>query len=282
MLASCGPVGWEYNIMINYKTKIKQFIAKLQNHKLVTFAVVVSTVIMISAVGYLLLSQHSWSDYEASYVTHINDAKLDIDHVVIRTLSEKNVSSSDKINNLLNLKSNLIKGSESYCKVDAIIKWQSFAKQLAEKVDICEQRKQNLDLLLAKIGNVAEYLKAEQGLSVIISTAVDNTNKNNQSDKWSKIEAYWSQAITDAAKLTDISQFNAIKTIAISNLTVIANTWHQMSGANDAKNRQQFEDARTNLAKAYAGLVAISDVSTKQFNTLVAELNASYAKANLD
>lgn len=210
--------------------------SKLRAHKLVTI-IVFALLIIILVTGGLLLSQRAWINYEANYSKTINNAKADIDNVIANTLSDRNVSSANKINGLLQLQTKLTKDAETYCKVDNMIGWQSFIKQLSDKMGICQQRKQNVDQLLDKIGNMAAYLKAEQSLSTIISKVIVKTDQNNQADKWNKIEAYWRQAVVDISGLADTYLFSTTKAVATSSLSGIADSWQRLSNANDVKDR---------------------------------------------
>lgn len=254
--------------------------SKLRARKLVTTLVFALLLITILVAGGLLLSQRAWINYEANYSKTINNAKADIDNVIANTLSDKNVSSANKINDLLQLQTKLTKDAETYCKVDNMIGWQSFIKQLSDKMGICQQRKKNVDQLSNKIGNMAAYLKAEQSLSAIISKVIVKTDQNNQADRWNKIEAYWRQAMVDASGLDDTYLFSVTKAVAISSLSGVADSWQRLSNANDVKDRQKFETERTDLGKSYTGLAAISNTSKEQMDKMIAEFNVSYEKIN--
>lgn len=266
--------------MANYLNKIKQIMSKLGRHQLAVLVIISSLILIILAVCGILLSQRAWSDYESGYAKNINNAQADIDNVITNILPNANISSTNKINDLSQIQVRLTQDMGTYCVVDKMVGWQNFIKQLSDKMSVCSRQKENLRQLLEKVGNVVAYLQAEQSLSATISKAVNETDQNNQADKWKNIEAYWRQAATDVSILTDVYLFNATKAAAVSSINNIADSWQRLSSANDARDRSKFEAERTNLTKVYVGLTTISDVSVKQFNTLITELNTSYKKIN--
>lgn len=266
--------------MVRYKTRIKRIISKLRVHKLMTIIVITLSTAVILIIGGLLLSQRAWNNYETNYSKNINNAKAGINNTIINTLSDTNTSSTSKINDLLQLQSKLVKDAKTYCKVDTVIGWQIFMKQLSDKMKTCQQQEENISQLLDKIGNMAGYLKAEQSLSDIITKVINETNQNNQADKWNKIEAYWRQAVVDVSGLGDTYLFGATKAVAISSLSSIADSWQRMSIANDIKDRQKFETERADLDKSYAGLAVVSEISKEQVDKMIVEFNVSYEKVN--
>lgn len=268
------------NKMVKYKTRIRRIISKLRTHKPVAIIAVILFIIVVLSMGGLMLSQRAWNNYETSYSKNIYNAKVDIDSVIINTLSDTGMTSISKINDLSLLQTKLSKDVGTYCKVDDIIGWQSFIKQLSDTVNVCQKRKENMLQLLDKIGNMAAYLKAEQSLSTIISKVIVKTDQNNQADKWNKVEAYWRQAVVDISGLDNTYLFSATKAVAVSSLSGIADSWQRISSANDVKDRQKFEIERTDLDKSYAGLAAVSDTSKEQMDKMIAEFNVSYEKIN--
>jgi len=239
-----------------------------------------ASLLLISIViGVYFLSQQIWSDYEAGYNRHFESAKTDIDGVILQNLTGSKANSTDKLNSIAQIQTKLIGEMTAYCEVNSLIKWQSFVKQYSDKINDCERKKELLNQLLIYLGETIGYLKAEQELAAIILRANTGTNQNNQADKWSEIEAFWRQAVTDTSKLTDTDKFNPTKTIAINNLTKVADVWQQLSSANQAKNRQQFEEASSNLDLAYTSLTEISDSSTAEIKKLISDLNNSYETA---
>lgn len=231
------------------------------------------------AIGIYFLSQQIWSDYEIGYNRHFESAKTDIDSVILQTSTEPKANSTDKLNSIAQIHTKLTGDITAYCEVNSLIKWQSFIKQYSDKINDCERKKELLNQLLIYLGETIGYLKTEQELTAIILRANTETNQNNQADKWSEIEAFWRQAVVDTSKLTDTEKFNPTKTIAISNLTKVADVWQQLSSANQAENRQQFEEARSNLDLAYDSLAEISNSNSVKAKKLISDLNNSYEAA---
>ena len=261
------------------KLRLRKIISKLRVHKRATIIVLASLLFLAIAVSGLLLSERAWSDYETSYNGHFDSAKTDIDKAISQTLSKTSTNLTDKLNNIIQIQAKLTADAKIYCETSSLIGWQSFIGKYSDKIKNCQQQKENLGRLLVSLDEITGYLKAEQQLAAIISVAGTKTDQNNQADKWNKIEAFWRQATTDASKLPDTNQFKPVKTLAVNGLTKVADTWKQLSSANDAKNRQQFEEAHSNLNLAYTSLVAISDSSKAETVKLVASLNDNYGKA---
>jgi len=253
--------------------------SKLQNHKRLAIILLASLLFLLVVIGGLLLSGKIWNDYETNYGIHFDSAKTDIDKVILQTSSKSGVNSVDKINDIAQTQVKLTEDGKTYCEISPLVKWQSFIKQYSDKINDCERKKELLNQLLIYLGETVGYLKAEQELATIISRANTETNQNNQVDKWGEIEAFWRQAIVDTSKLTYTDKFNPIKTIAISNLTKIADAWQQLSSANQAKNRQQFEEAHSNLNLAYNSLVEVDDSSSVESKKLISDLSNSYEAA---
>ncbi|HZJ34908.1 MAG TPA: hypothetical protein VFD55_02790 [Candidatus Angelobacter sp.] len=264
--------------------KLKHFkhhriISKIRIRKRATIILSVSLLLISIAIGAYFLSQQIWGDYETGYNRHFDNAKTDIDSVILQTSTESEANSMDKLNSIAQIHTKLTGEVTAYCEVNSLIKWQSFVKQYSDKINDCERKKELLNQLLIYLGETVGYLKAEQELTAIILRANTETNQNNQVDKWSEIEAFWRQAIVDTSKLTDTDQFNSTKTIVISNLTKVADAWQELSSANQAENRQQFEEAHSNLDLAYDSLAEISDNSDVEVKKLISDLNNSYEAA---
>lgn len=248
-----------------------RIISKLRAHRRATIIVFFSLFFLAISVGCYFLSQRIWKDYEIGYNQRFDSAKTDIDKAILQT-------PADKLNNITQTQTKLSEEIKTYCEVNSLIKWQSIISQFADKMSGCEQKKERFSGFLVELGELTGYLKAEQELATIISVAKTKTEENNQADKWAEIEAFWRQAVTETSKLTDIDQFKAIKILAGSNLTKVADAWQQLSSANLTENRQQFEEAQTNLDQAYNSIVEISDSSKAQVKNLVKDANNSYEK----
>jgi hypothetical protein len=223
--------------------------------------------IIIAAVG-LFETQCAWNNYEKNYNQHFAIAKVDVDKVI----------SINKLNSIIQTQTKLTDEIKSYCEVNPLIKWQSFIAQYLGKINDCNRQKTELGQLLTDLSKVTGYLESEQKLSAIISGASDKTNTDNQAGKLSGIEAYWRQAVADVSKLPDTEQFKAIKTLAGTDLASIADAWKQLSSANDAKNKQQFEDAHSNLNQAYTSLAVVGDNGKVEADKLITVLGADYGK----
>ena len=230
--------------------------------------------IIIGLIFSVIISQQKWNDYSNTYSRQSNSSQSDIESVILQLSAQPDVSQKDKITQISQLQIKLSNQSKTYCDVDSLIKWQSFIEQNSKTISACLQQKSHVQQLLSASNNIISYLKADQDLSIIISTANSQTNTNNTPDKWNQIESFWRQASTNTTKLVDAYQFSDTKKSALSSIDSIADAWGSLSKANDSKNKQEFTDAETNLDKAYLTLTSISDVSTKQFDVIISELNS--------
>jgi len=253
------------------KLRDYRIILKLRAHRRATIIVFFSLLFLAISVGCYFLSQRIWNDYEIGYNQRFDSAKTDIDKAILQT-------STDKLNNITQTQTKLSEETKTYCEVNSLIKWQSIISQYSDKIKNCEQKKERFSGFLVELGELTGYLKTEQELATIISVAKTKTDENNQADKWAVIEAFWRQAVTETSKLTDTDQFKAIKTLAGSNLTKMADAWQQLSSANLAENRQQFEEAHSNLDKTYPLLTEISTSNGLQAKSLITDVNSSYEK----
>lgn len=251
---------------------------KFRAHKRATVIAAYSVLFLIMAIGVVLLNQRVWSDYSLNNNHFFDSSKTEIGNALLQISPKNGSNTTEKLKNISQIQINLAAKIKAYCTVSPLISWQRFINQYSNKIIDCEQRKERLDRLLGDINGVVKYLKSEQELALIITTANKKTNQNNQPDKWKVIEAFWRQAETSVSKMTVTDKFKGVKTLAGGNITRVADIWKQLSIANEAKNRQQFEQAHSNLVKAYAELVKIGDNGTVGVKKLITDLNSSYGK----
>lgn len=245
---------------------------KLNKRRLILLSIVILITGII--IGGVLFSQQKWNDYSNTYSRQFSDSQSDIESALLHISEKADVSKADRINQFSQLQIKLSNESKKYCDVDSLIKWQSFIGRYSNEVSTCLQQKTHIEKLLGTFNKIVAYLKADKELADIISSADSQTNLNNQADKWNQIESFWRQASTSASKLTDVYQFKDTKTAAVSTINSIADAWASLSSANDSQNRQQYNDASTNLTAVYATVTTISDTSTKQLNVIILELYA--------
>jgi len=257
--------------MLIDKIKNHRIASNLRNHRRTTIILMFSLLFLALVIGGYFLSKQIWNDYEISLNQRFDSAKSDTDEAILS-------NSTDKLANIVQVQVSLTEAIKTYCEVNSLIKWQTIISQYSDKVEACEQKKELFSGFLVDLGELTGYLKAEQQLATIISLAKTKTDENNQADKWAEIEAFWRQAVTDASKLTDTDQFTAIKTLAVTNLAKMADTWQKLSSANLAENRQQYEEAHTNLDQIYPLLTEISTSSELQVKSLIKDVNSSYEK----
>lgn len=256
------------------KHKYHQIISKLKSHKWVIIAILISLLTIIISVGGLIYSQQSWNSYESNYNQYLSSAKNDINKVILSVDSK----SANRLNDIIKIKDKLTIEAKLYCEAPSLIKWQSFISEYSKKINNCALKKQNLSKLLLDLGELAGYLESEQKLANILSKANLDTNQSNSVNKWGEIEPFWRQAAIDTAKISDAYQFKSTKIFASDKLVKIADAWQQLCNANNAKNRQQYEEAHVNLNQAYTQLPTIGDYSKAEVDKLIANLNASYGK----
>jgi len=257
--------------MLINKIRNHRIISNLRNHRRATNISLFSLLFLALVIGGYFFSQRIWNDYEISYNQRFDSAKSDIDKAILST-------SADKLTSIIQVQTSLSESIKPYCEINSLIKWQTIISQFADKMSDCERKKERLNGFLVELGGLTGYLKAEQELATIISVAKTKTDENNQADKWADIEAFWRQAVTDVSKLSDTDQFKAIKTLAGINLAKVADAWAQLSSANLAYSRQQYEEAHTNLDQTYPLLTEISTSSGLQAKSLITDVNSSYEK----
>lgn len=256
----------------------RQIKSIIRSHKIATTVILASLFILMAIVAGLFWSQRLWSDYGNNHTQRFESAKANINKAILQTSYEAKTRSVDKLNNITQVQSKLTKDAKSLCGVDVLIKWQGFINKYSDKIKDCNRQKVILNQLLSDLGELTGYLKLEQKLAVIILEANEKTIQNNQADKWNNIEAIWRKAATDVSKLPDTYQFKDVKMLAITKLVAVADAWKRLSTANDAKNRQQFEEARSILKQDYTLLVEISDNDKKISQKLMSNFNSSYEK----
>lgn len=249
--------------------KNHQIILKLRTHNRVIIISLFLLFFLVMAIGGCFLSQKIWNNYEISYSQSFNRVKTDIDNAILP-------KSADKLNRIIKFQASLAEDVKTYCVVSPLVKWQSIIGWFGDKVKACDQKKERVSDFLTDLGELAVYLKAEQQLSGIIALAKTKTDENNQADKWVMIEAIWRQAVIDVSKIPDTNQFKTIKKLAGINLAKLADAWQKLSSTNLAENRQEFEEAHTNLNQSYSLLAEISASSTLQAKSLIADVNNSY------
>ncbi len=249
----------------------------IRGHKRILIISLSSVTTILLIVGFILYSYFGWNGYSDAYKKHFINAKINIDSAIAKNSKKTPTDMASKVNQISAVQAKLNGEIGSYCTLNPLIGWQGFISQLSEKAKACEYQSAKLGKLLNDIGKITEYLKSEQKLASIINVANEMTGKNNQSDKWKLIEAFWALSASDVGKLSNTSEFKPIKTLAVSKLTAVATAWKSLSAASEAKNRQQFEDSVTNLGKTYTLLKSITDSSNVEVKKLVGNLNNSYA-----
>lgn len=256
--------------------RIHKMISTLRGNKKITMSIGIPLLVLAVILGGLFLSQRLWSNYEASYKRNFDIAKTDINKVIFYNTSQTDTNLTKKLDIIIKTQARLLKGVDSYCEVNSLIKWQSIISQNSSKINDCNDRKERLNAFFKDLSKLTGYLSEEQKLATIILNANVKTNQNNQVDKWEKIEAYWRQAVVDASKLTSIEEFNITKKLADNRFDSVADAWQQLSSANKSKNKQKFQDAEANIEKAYKGLADISEKSQAQVKKLTLNVNRSY------
>ena len=258
--------------------KFKQILFKFRTHKKLTVILLIMSLFLLICVGGFFWSQKVWSDYDIRYNKHFDDIKININNTISQVTTESTSVYSEKLDILINMQTKLIDDIDVHCKINPIIKWQSFIGQYREKIDNCESQKVKINQFLSKLSLVTDYLKSEHQLASIISIANEKTNQNNQADKWELIESFWRQTIIDINNLSDIEQFNTVKIIVTEKITTMADIWKQLSDANKAQDMEDFQNTNNELIKVYDSITEISNVSKLQTEKLFADLNDSYEK----
>jgi hypothetical protein len=223
---------------------------------------------VLAAVGNLLWGRQAWSGYSVDYNKRFAGAKVYID----------SIDSTTKLDNIVQIQAKLTEELELSCDVNPLFGWQGFISQYSDEIKDCQRQKDNLSKLSVSLGETVGYLQSEQELAAIISIASNKTIQNNQADKWHEIESFWRQAIIDTNKLKDTNQFKMVKSPIIIELTNIADAWQRLSSANDAKNRQQFEEAQFQIGQVYTSLTEVSSGSKVTFDKLIGDLKRDYEK----
>lgn len=274
MVVNSGQADWGYKDMIiarKYRNSIRKSLS--QRIKLILLLIFLFVALVI---GGFSLNKQMWKDFETSNNQHFNNAKIEIDSDIMQIPITTGTEITVKLQNIVQIQTDLTEENKSYCVASPLINWQGFVPEYSNKINACQQKQNYLSQFLVNLGQITEYLKNEQELAVIIMIANLSTSENNQVEKWSEIESFWRLAVTNISQLTVSDQFEAIKTVAITNLTNVADAWKQLSSANQAENRQQFDEARTNLDAAYGSLAEISTNSSAEVENLLNLLNISY------
>lgn len=260
--------------MIGFK-KVKN---SLYGHKKPVITILASLILVFIVAGGVFWNMKTWHDYESSYNLSFEDSKSNIDKVFLEVLSQNETNSASKLSKLVEVQSKLTDVNKSRCDISQLVKWQGFVKQYADKIKHCEARKSDFANFLVKFNDLVVYLAAEQGLAVIFQKANDQTNQNNQPDKWKNIEAIWSDSVVKMRKLPDTEPFKPVKTLSIERSIGIADAWKRLAGAHEAKDSGQFEEAHANIVKTYSSIQDIGDSSKGTAEGLIVDLRADYDK----
>ena len=252
--------------------KFTRILIKFKNNKRFSVILLFVVLLVLIVAGLFFLSQKAWDDYTIKNDKYFENSKADIDSAMSQIPIESKLSLSDKLSIIVQVQSKLKADVDKFCDVNMMIKWQSFVEQYSDKIDKCASKKGDLNEYLLKLSVITDYLANEQELSKIISTANEATNQNNQIDKWGLVEPFWRQASSDTSKLADIEQFGEVKTLAIQKINNIGDAWLQLVNANNAKDRQKFQESQTNLTNTYASIVEIGNNSKLQVEKMTADL----------
>jgi nitrogen fixation-related uncharacterized protein len=265
---------------IQLKDKLGRTLKHLRVPKRATLIIISLLVLIVAVICLILWSMQTWSQYSDNYNQHYNNIKTEIDSVIKQATPNKtNTELITKLNRIIQAQNKIKDEINPFCDVTTFVRWQSFVQQYLDKIKDCEYKKGHLNQLIDDLGILTAYLGAEQRLAAVISSANEKTIQNNQSNKWELIEQFWRQAIIDTSKLPNTTEFKPIKTLASKGLISVADAWKQLVIANEAKNRQNFEKAKTDLNSAYTLLSSIGDSSKAWAEKLVTNFNDSYKKA---
>lgn len=249
------------------KLKLRSLLKKIWRHKRISIAIC-TVAILIFCVGNW--EQWAYKEFQIEYSKHFVNAE----DVFRKAISEKDSKSVvEKIASLKNAQNKLSTESKKYCEIHSQIRWQNFFPEFRKTVNDCEQRKAKLTNLFKNLNGLIAYLEFEQLVSNILSDTNSKTNQSNQDAKFDAIEAYWNEAGSAVSKL---SGSDKQRSLIIENVTKMAIAWKNVSDANVAKDKQQFEKARTELATAYNALSVIASSSNDEINRLTNILNESY------
>lgn len=231
--------------------------------------------ILLVIFGVYLLSASGWNDYKTGYDSLFKESKLLINDV----LDDGSGGPDDKLENIEKVNSRLGLDMQTFCEISPLIGWQSFLGNLSETVNECNAKKEKLKQLVSDIGSIGGYIADEKTMSEIIYNANVEAEKKNNAGELDKINDIWAEAADSVSRISDdSSQFQATGEYAYLALNKLADAWKKVSDANKAKNRQQFEKARTDLVKVYSVFDDVTEYSKDETIKLIDVLYASYEK----
>lgn len=236
-----------------------------------------ATVFLLAIAGYIFWSKQAWAQLTPASTQWHQGVKADVDQVV--TLPAANEAERDALTRrLLGISQKIDRDEDTICSVNRMAQWQrQVVPSLKDTQRACEDRLGRTTELRKEIDDVLAYVKDEQALAKLISTAPQAGELADGS--WEKQMVGWESTAKAAEKMTVSDSFRPTQQVAVKRLASVKVAWQEVIAAHQAKDKQKYLAAQNALASAIDSLNEVATVSQQTFTRLAGELEAAALKA---
>lgn len=230
--------------------------------------------LLILGVGYGILSQRYWSDYEQKNHHHYMSAREKID----TALAMKSSSSADQTKKLDAFEvANDTLDDTTICKVAPLYAWQGSLTKPKALAAECGSKATKVAAFQNRLEAVLHHLRGEAQLVKIISSVapVDEADES----KWVGTLAAWRTVTAQVSSVDTSASVKSTQQVAKEKAEAVTAAWQALIAAHDAKDRAKYETALTDLTAAYGKLGDISSQSESSLNDLLKKLETNYHDA---
>jgi hypothetical protein len=228
--------------------------------------------------GYILWGNAAWANYHTSYGRRKAEVKANIDTALKMPAS----SAKERAAKLkaLSSTSKKITSQDKLCAVNSMIGWQqSISGSYKKWRQECESTQSSIDSLNSELRVVVAYMKNDQALASLLSTALAATDKKVTESSFSAVLAKWKTAVAAVKEMDVPTEFAPVKAKAQKAVSNVDAAWKALVTAHAAKDEAKYEKALTSLSSAYFAVADVERVSTEQVAGLSKAVQSRYDAA---
>lgn len=237
--------------------------------------IIVSAIIGAAVIvaGYTLLSNRLWSDYQTSYETWSEDARIKAEEALAPQLAR-----ADRLSQFKALTTSIENKKDSRCTVNGLIAWQQFMADNKKRQEECRRVADEVVAFGRQLQSAVSYLEDDQEITIILTDAIGSSDKLSQK-QWVEQVATWGSASKSIAAADVVAEFTEVKTLASKRVATVEAAWKKIVAADKAKDESKYVDGEKDLTQAYAALKDISEESADHFKVIASKVQTAYDKA---
>jgi hypothetical protein len=239
-------------------------------------AIIAAVILVVLLIGvYIFWSMNTWGSYKSSYEDWQKDFHTRVDRAITLPVATQPERAS-KMTALQDISNTVGAGKQSLCTVSPVIEWQHVVGSLKEQEVACQEIIKNADELNGKLRAVTQFLKNEQVLAAILTTAAKDTEGKTTEASWAGQLTAWKTASEVVAGMASEVSFTPVKAAALEKIQSIESAWQELLTAHQAKDKSKYIEAQVRLGEAYNALPSVQTVGATQLAGLTSLLETEY------